>query len=767
MSTADVAVAREGGTRGRSRSRRQHRAIAQSLAALAAVGAALAGAHPTGTAVVDALLTAAFAAVVTLAAGKARRWPVLPLPLAAIFLASGWAIVPALASAVTAIVGGSRKRRERGWGAATAALALQAMLRGGDLGFFGLPTIIVAVAVTPVAVSAYQMSQRTSRRRYRRIAYGVAGATALIGLAYGGLAAYVAGDVDQATSDARTGLTATRQGETEEARGAFRRAASGFGEADSLLNAWWAAPARAVPVLSQHARALGGAAAEGHDLAVTADETLVAADYQDLRYASGQFDLARIQAVQAPLARTLESLEDARSSLSSDDSRWLLPPLADALDELDAELRDAQDEGELASQAVEVAPGLLGAEGPRRYFVAFVTPAELRGSGGFMGSWAEITAEAGELRLTASGPVRELIDATPTSGIDITGPEEYLDRFGQYVGGPLFIGDFGYSPHFPYSAQVMAEMYPQVGGQPVDGVISLDPIALAALLEFTGPIEVQGFGRALTADNAADFLLRDNYSLFPDSDTQNVALAELVETTFDQLTTGDLPGPRAVANVLSAPTQAGRIRLWSPQDDEQALFERLGAAGAFPEPQRGHDFLAVSSQNSGNNKIDVFQSRDIDYRVAVDDDGTLDATASITVRNDAPVDGSVAEYVVGNQDGDPLGTNRMLFSVHTPHLLETATVDGHPVGVTSHAEAGYRVYTAEIAVPPGDEVVLELELFGTLDASDGYVLDVAPQPAVEPDQLTVTVIDGTGEPDTAGPIPLIDRDAVRVPADGE
>lgn len=722
---------------------------------VAALAAALAGNEPTGSAVVDPLLAAAFAGLVTAAAGRARRFPVLTLPVAALVLASGWWIVATLASTAPAIVGAAQRRRERQWGAATAAIALQPMLRG-DLGFHGLPSLIVAAAVIPVLVSGYRRCRRHERRRIRRVAYSVAGATALIGLGYAGLVASVATDVDQATAEARRGLEAAREGQTDDARAAFRRSASGFEAADSMLNAWWAAPARAVPVLAQHARALGGASAQGHELAATAEETLVAADYQDLRYTSGRFDVERIESIQEPLARTLDTLADARVSLADDDSPWLFAPLADALDELDGELRDAQDEGMLASQAVEVAPQMLGAEGPRHYFVAFVTPAELRGSGGFMGSWAEITAEDGQLRLTASGPVSELGRQTPPGGIQITGPPDYLARWGSYVGGREFIGDFGYSAHFPDSAKVMAEMYPQVGGQPVDGVISIDPVALAALLEFTGPVQVEGFGQALDADNAADFLLRDNYSLFPDNEAQNDALAELVETTFDELTSGDLPGPRRIADVLSPATQEGRLRMWSPDPTEEALISRIGASGAFPTPRPTHDFLAVSSQNSGNNKIDVYQSRAIDYEVSLDGEGRLQATAEVTVRNDPPLDGSVPDYVIGNAQGDPPGTNRMLLSVHTPHQLDGATVDGEPIAVRSQSEGGYRVYTAEIVVPPGGQVVLSLDLTGTIAAqADVYALELAPQPTVTSDELTVDVDPGSGEVTTTGPVDIL------------
>ncbi|HYI61134.1 MAG TPA: DUF4012 domain-containing protein [Acidimicrobiales bacterium] len=729
----------------RRRGPARHEALAaRAFAAAAAVGGALAGCHPTGTDVVDVLLSAAAAVVVTLAAARSTRWAVLTPAVAAVAFSGGWALVPALASGATAFAGARRSRRSRLWGAATGALAVQALLRLPDVGFHGATALVAALAVTPVLVSGYRKSRRHERRAIRRVALALVVLVGVVGGAYCALVLSLAGGLDRATGDARAGLSATRRGETDAAQASFARAASAFERADSSLGAWWAAPARAVPVLGQHARALSSAAAEGHQLSVTAGATAGAVDYDRLRSTDGRFDLGRIRSVQAPLARTIGSLDGARRSLADDDSGWLVAPVADGLDDLDGELAQAQREAALADEAVQVAPGLLGGDGPRRYLVAFVTPAELRGSGGFMGSWAEITTDGGELRLTDSGPFTDLVPIDGAAPPTITGPEEYLARYGRFA-PERYVGDVTFSPHFPYDAQVMREIYPQTGRGELDGVISIDPIALAALLTFTGPVEVEGFDRVLTSDNAAEFLLRDNYALFPDGQQQNEALSRLVETTFDQLTTGDLPGPRQLADVLAPPTQQGRIRLWSPRGPEQALFARLGATGAFPEARPDHDFLALSSQNTSNNKIDVFQSRTVDYDVDVASDGGVRATARITVRNDAPLDGSVPAYVIGNTRGDPPGTNLMLLSVHTPHGLVRATLDGRPVGMESQVEAGFPVYSRLVSVPPGGAVTLELELRGALDVAGGYVLDLAPHPTTNPDQVTVRATVGDGK----------------------
>jgi hypothetical protein len=69
-----------------------------------------------------------------------------------------------------------------------------------------------------------------------------------------------------------------------------------------------------------------------------------------------------------------------------------------------------------ASLAVQVAPDMLGGSGPRHYFVAFTTPAEARGLGGFMGNWAEITFDNGVITVTRVGRTGDLIEAVPIRG---------------------------------------------------------------------------------------------------------------------------------------------------------------------------------------------------------------------------------------------------------------------------------------------------------------------------------------------------------------
>jgi hypothetical protein len=191
----------------------------------------------------------------------------------------------------------------------------------------------------------------------------------------------------------------------------------------------------------------------------------------------------------------------------------------------------------------------------------------------------------------------------------------------------------------------------------------------------------------------------------------------------------------------------GRLQLHSTNADEQAFFRRVGAAREFPDPKG--DFLGVVTLNGSGNKIDVFQHRSVRYDALVDPStGGLQATATITVRNDAPASG-LPDYIIGSYPDNPLprGTSRVLLWVYSPEALESATLDGQPVDLIAQQELGHNVYMAQFDVPPGGTRELKLDLRGGVDlrSTDGvYRLKVWRQATVNPDQTHVVVSSAPG-----------------------
>src|SRR5690606_8357779 len=137
---------------------------------------------------------------------------------------------------------------------------------------------------------------------------------------------------------------------------------------------------------------------------------------------------------------------------------WLVGPLRDGLDELLDELGAAGDSALTAELAVEEVPGILGAEGPRRYLMLLGNPAEARDIGGHIGNWAEVIAENGVLTISVVGQPYDLSSPATSPPLSLTGgayPQSLMELRPQY-----FPQNWGGTADFPTVARLAKELYP-------------------------------------------------------------------------------------------------------------------------------------------------------------------------------------------------------------------------------------------------------------------------------------------------------------------
>ncbi|CAN5785084.1 hypothetical protein BH24ACT3_BH24ACT3_18520 [soil metagenome] len=738
------------------------------LAALAAVGAVATRPAPTGVVVRDVVFTAAFAALVTLAATRAKRWTWLVLAGVAATVCSA---VPALPLALVALAVGLMsaffRRPPRAAGALVAGAALVALLVDTNLETHGLSALVTSLAVVPVLASGYRHARRRERRWTRRLAEVEAGAVLVAGLG-GAVAALSARPaVERGVTELEDALQIASSGDSEQAASQLRAAARSFEQANGRLSAPWALPLRAIPAAGQNLGALDALTAAAGQLADSAATAAGQADVEALTFRGGRLDLTAVAEVEAPLGRAAVALEEAASDLPGIDSPWLIGPVDQRLARIADGIAEARPQAELALDAVQVAPELLGGDGLRRYLVLFTTPVEARGRYGFPGNFAELTMDNGRLDMTRFGRISELNaglsdSAVPRGERTLDGPEGYLARYDRFDPAGTW-QNITTSPHLPDIAQVAAQLYVQSGGAPLDGVLFFDPWSLAELLEDTGPVAVEGTAEPVTAENAASFLLRDQYVELPDEPERVDALETLAEVTFERLTDGDLPGPRTLGERFGPLVEAGHLGFVPIDPDEADVARRLGLAGAY-QPVEG-DVLAVTNTNASGNKIDLFLERSLDYEVRWDPaTGAVDATATVNLTNTASATG-LPGYLIDNAVGNtsvsgqdlPAGTNRTYLSIYSPWLLEEARVNGQPLAVESQVELGRRVYATFLTLPPGGTATVELDLRGGLERGAPYVLDLDDSHLIEPDRADLRMeVAGEG-PLTAAGIELADR----------
>ncbi|MEO6318243.1 MAG: DUF4012 domain-containing protein [Acidimicrobiales bacterium] len=707
---------------------------------------ALGDAAPTGWEPLDLVLRAAFGALVVLAASRARGGWTLWLGLAGAAVlgvadAGAWELAGAFGAAVAVVVVVITGRQP----------GLQAVAAAGTIAPLGHLTWPLASGASAVAVAVVALPvlivglARAPWRVRRTVGWSLAGATlvALVGGAVGAFSALSARtDVDRAVDAAVAGLDEVSAEDTAPAVAKLEEASAAFDAAEETLRVWWARPALLVPGVAQQARAVATMADAGGDLSRVAASSLQEADLDRLEPSNGQIDLAAIAEVDGPLSEAAVSLHRADDRLAGVASPLLVAPVAERLADLADRVGAARANADTAAEALAVAPGLLGADGPRRYFLVLQTPSELRGVGGFMGSWGELVIDAGRFDLVRTGRFTELHERPDAASRQIEGQAEFAARWGDDVA--QYWGLAPFSPDFPTVADLVAQLYPQSGGAEVDGVIAVDPASFASFVELTGPITVPGYPEALTPENAEQVLLHDQYLTFLEGDREEF-LRFATEVLFDELTAGDLPSPRVIAEELAPAVAARHLQLFSMHDDEQRFFEQIGADGSARRSPG--DSVGVVGQNFNGNKIDYFLRRALTYDITWDPgSGALVGSLEVAMTNLAPTTGlprSVISWggdVVNNQTPVADGENLTFVSLYSALAIEALSLDGQPVEpLRTGVELGHQVEDLYVSVPSGATRVVRAEVSGTTEVGRSYTLELLRQPTATPDEIEVRV----------------------------
>jgi UDP-N-acetylmuramyl pentapeptide phosphotransferase/UDP-N-acetylglucosamine-1-phosphate transferase len=611
---------------------------------------------------------------------------------------------------------------------------------------------LVGFAVATRGATVHGENVRWTRRARWAAFIGLAGVV-VVGAAgtFASIHAYRA-----ATAGASTLEIAARKlhaGDTAEARAAFVDAEKQLARADNLLGPI-ATVTRVIPGVGQNVNAVRIAIDSGRDLAHDGEQFAGSVNLHAIRLRHADVPIPAVRNAQRPLAALAQSVEHAHQRVAAIDDQMLLAPIARKVNAIRSLLDTAAIDTANAADLARVTPAILGANGPRRYLVVVQNPAEARATGGIPASFGVLDARDGALELGDLRPVEELNGAAQAlRATAAPADSEYLRRYGRFE-PHLWWENIAMSPDFPTVASVMVGQYERQTEQRIDGVISIDPSALAAILRLSGPIHVASWPTAITADNVADVVLRDEYVRFRDTNQRKAFLGQVTKEAWNALRETDLGDPVRLAHTLAPAAQERHLLIWLAEAQEHRVLDSLALDGGVPDGTG--DALFATVQNAAATKLDLYMSRRLRYDLTVDpvaaDRANVRGNVSLSIANDAPdeLPTFVATPATGHNE---VGDLHSFVSIYSALELDRVSVDGAPGALATEREFGRWVYSTFVSVARGAQSRLDLDVHGsTMLTSNTYRLQLLPQPGpnAEVVDAVIRVPDGARIVDARG-----------------
>lgn len=477
-----------------------------------------------------------------------------------------------------------------------------------------------------------------------------------------------------------------------EADGDLRRIRDEFETARGDLGGWRLAPVRWLPVVGRQVRSassLSGAGAEMVDIALelTAEASTLADGLDD--------ETLELVAGLRTLAPPLGQLRDRAAEIELGPDEGLVGPLAEARREASRHHRD------LVDNLTRAADGALGMasflEGPSRFLLFAANTSQMQSGMGGLLSVGVVEVADGEVSVGRVSSVSDL--ELPTQPVPLD--PDYEARWGWLNPNEAW-SSLGGTPRFDVTASTAAAMWSATGGGEVDGVLAVDPVAISAVLEATGPVRIDGITYGPRA--LLDYLAHGQYlelteDIYENWETFAIAQAErrdhlaaIASQVVTSITSDDVDGLDVVIQLAEA-ARGRHVMFWSRDEVEQRAWRAAGVSGELEV-----DSMLLSLVNRSATKADFYLPVRAEISTERFDDRT-EVVVEVTVENEIPF--GEPRYVAGPHPELDLGYGDHLavLALNLPGWARNGRVDGDTSLALAGADGPTRVVGSWITVP--------------------------------------------------------------------
>ncbi len=360
------------------------------------------------------------------------------------------------------------------------------------------------------------------------------------------------------------------------------------------------------------------------------------------------------------------------------------------------------------SDGLVALPKSLGFFGRKKFLVMFQNNAELRPSGGFLGSFGLIELEKGKVKNLKVEKNIYTLDKAFARRERIEPPWQLKKSLKI---GRLTLRDSNFDINFPDAAKRVIWFYERESGEAVDGLIAIDTTTITELIKLTRPIELPDYQTVITDENFVTELaykIEREYFFKEENKVINqpkTILEDMLPAVIERLTELETKDADGFKKFLTEQVRTKHILAYHP---DQAIFNLLdlfqlsGRLRGEDQPTRAGeaDYLYLSNANLNGKKSSLNIDQSISLMATVDPSGRIKNSLSIRRRH------------LGTGQW-PDGTNNNYLRVASPlgSKLISSSLQGerYDRAIETTEEAGMTIFGGFVNTPPGQELELKID----------------------------------------------------------
>ncbi len=270
----------------------------------------------------------------------------------------------------------------------------------------------------------------------------------------------------------------------------------------------------------------------------------------------------------------------------------------------------------LLADILVMIPGIeemMGNGRPHRTLILLQNNDEVRGTGGFIGSFINLQMENGHV---TEMKLEDVYDMDGQFKMKIEPPDVI-----KKITGSWYFRDSNVSPDFRIAGDKALWFYAQERGQIADSVIAINQDLLGEVLGVIGPVEMTGLDAALTRENYRQALTYMIETKRSGAEDPKKILKDLMPIIQKRLFQPANMG--AFQHILLEQIVQKNISGYSKNPLTEDLFAVMGMDGAMKEEVRNEDSLSVVASSFGANKSDAYMKQEITHDTVIEHDGEV------------------------------------------------------------------------------------------------------------------------------------------------